>query len=268
MTTTLARKHSVNGDLLEKRIQVAIAGVGGNGAQVVGLLARLHLAVLALGHPLGLHITAYDPDSVSEANVGRQLWSPSDVGENKAIVAIHRCNQFYGLDWDAVPARYEGARCDILVSCVDTRKARRGFARHIEGGAGPSYYWLDMGNEQHIAQCCLGEIPCSYQRRKTPNPRLPLPTELFPELRSNAPESETHSCSLRISLQSQGLFINDFAARASMQVLYRLLTKGRITTHGAFINLDTYRMSPIPIDPDVWRRMGYQACPDSVQRAA
>lgn len=264
MTIATKNGHSVNGDLLEKRVRVAIAGVGGNGAQVVGLLARLHLAILALGHPLGLHATAYDPDSVSEANVGRQLWSPSDVGLNKAIVAIHRCNRFYGLDWDAVPARYDGGRCDILVSCVDTRKARRDFSDQIEGGTGPAYYWLDMGNEEHIAQCCLGEIPLSYRRRATtPNPRLPLPTELFPELRRNTPEVETHSCSLRISLQSQGLFINDFAARASMQLLYRLFTKGRIDTHGAFINLASYRMSPIPIDREVWRRMGYEPEPDA-----
>ena len=115
-----------------------------------------------------------------------------------------------------------------------------------------------MGNEEAIAQCCLGEVPRAYSQRKTNDPRLPLPTELFPALRSAEPENNTHSCSLRISLQSQGLFINDFAARASMQLLYRLLTQGRIEIHGAFINLSTYRMNPIPIDTTVWARMGYK----------
>ena len=43
-------------------------------------------------------------------------------------------------------------------------------------------------------------------------------------------------CSLRISLQSQGLFINDFVARSSMQELYRLFTRGTIAFHGAFVN--------------------------------
>ncbi len=261
------KHHSINGDLLERPVSVAVAGVGGNGAQVIGLLARLNLAILALGHPFGVRVTAYDPDAVSEANVGRQLWSPSDIGENKAIVAIERCNLFYRLGWDGVPARYDGESCDILVSCVDTRRARRGFAGQIEHGRGPQYYWLDMGNEESIGQCCLGEVPRAYGRRATGDPRLPLPTELFAELRSTAPETNTHSCSLRISLQSQGLFVNDFVARASMQVLYRLFTRGRIETHGAFLNLDTYRMSPIPIDAAVWRRMGYNA-PEPTRIAA
>ncbi len=259
MNTNWTKQHSINAALLDRRIAVAVAGVGGNGAQVVGLLARLDLAIRALGHPYGLHVTGYDPDSVSEANVGRQLWSPSDIGENKAIVAIERCNMYYRLDWDAVPQRYEGDTCDILISCVDTRKARRGFATQIENCMGPRHYWLDMGNEEAIGQCCLGEVSSGYARRKTSDPRLPLPTELFAALRSNEPEDNTHSCSLRISLQSQGLFINDFVARASMQVLYRLLTKGWIETHGAFLNLDSYRMTPIPIDVAVWERMGYTA---------
>lgn len=262
------KHHSINGELLERQVSVAVAGVGGNGAQVIGLLARLNLAVLALGHPSGIRVAAYDPDTVSEANVGRQLWSPSDIGENKAIVAVERCNLFYRLGWDGVPWRYDGQDCDILVSCVDTRKARRGFAEQIDRCRGPKYYWLDMGNEESIGQCCLGEVPRAYASRGTSDPRLPLPTELFAALRSTAPETNTHSCSLRISLQSQGLFINDFVARASMQLLYRLFTRGRIETHGAFLNLDTYRMNPIPVDPVVWSRMGYTAAESDERHAA
>jgi PRTRC genetic system ThiF family protein len=262
------KKHSINPDLLERQVSVAVAGVGGNGAQVIGLLARLNLAILALGHPFGIRVTAYDPDTVSEANVGRQLWSPSDIGENKAIVAVERCNLFYRLGWDGVPWRYDGEDCDILVSCVDTRKARRGFAEQIERCRGPKYYWLDMGNEESIGQCCLGEVPRAYASRGTSDPRLPLPTELFAALRSTAPETNTHSCSLRISLQSQGLFINDFVARSSMQVLYRLFTRGTIVFHGAFLNIESFRMNPIPVDPVVWSRMGYTASESDERHAA
>jgi PRTRC genetic system ThiF family protein len=262
------KHHSINGELLERQVSVAVAGVGGNGAQVIGLLARLNLAILALGHPFGIRVAAYDPDTVSEANVGRQLWSPSDIGENKAIVAVERCNLFYRLGWDGVPWRYDGQACDILVSCVDTRKARRGFAEQIERGSGPKYYWLDMGNEESIGQCCLGEVPRDYAGRGTGDPRLPLPTELFAALRSGAPETNTHSCSLRISLQSQGLFINDFVARSSMQVLYKLFTRGTIVFHGAFLNLESFRMNPIPVDPVVWSRMGYHAPDMAASKAA
>lgn len=70
-----SHSHSIHGDLLSTRVRVTVAGAGGNGAQVIGMLARLDLAIRALGHPHGLHVTAYDPDTVSEANVGRQIWS-------------------------------------------------------------------------------------------------------------------------------------------------------------------------------------------------
>lgn len=264
-----SHSHSIHGDLLSTRVRVTVAGAGGNGAQVIGMLARLDLAIRALGHAHGLHVTAYDPDTVSEANVGRQIWSPSDIGENKAIVAIERANLFYGLDWEAEPKRYTKEHCDILISCVDTRKARQAFASAIANGSGPKNYWLDMGNEEAIGQCCLGEVPNAHARRRSSTSlRLPLATELFEGLRSRAPEVNTHSCSLRISLQSQGLFINDFVARCSMQILYRLFTKGSLRHHGAFINLDSMRMGPIAIDPAVWDRMGYKAASEALKGAA
>lgn len=39
--------------------------------------------------------------------MGRQLYSRADVGCFKALVTIYRLNQFYGLDWDADPYRYD-----------------------------------------------------------------------------------------------------------------------------------------------------------------
>eukprot|EP01031_Cornospumella_fuschlensis_P020928 gene20928-25647_t len=42
-------------------------------------MAKSSRAMRALGHPCGLHVRAFDPDTVSEANVGRQLYSRADV---------------------------------------------------------------------------------------------------------------------------------------------------------------------------------------------
>ena len=129
--------HLIDAELLNHRVQVHLVGVGGNGAQMAACLARLDIAMKALGHPGGLHVKAFDADRVSEANVGRQLYSRADVGRFKSLVTIHRLNQFYGLDWDAYPFRYEeyprsgyrGQDGDLVVSCVDTRSARRGYPR-------------------------------------------------------------------------------------------------------------------------------------------
>ena len=69
--------HPVNIDLI---------GVGGGGSLVLSGLVRLHLAIKSLGHPHGLAVNVWDPDIVSQANVGRQLFAPNEIGLNKAEV--------------------------------------------------------------------------------------------------------------------------------------------------------------------------------------
>ena len=60
-------------------VTVLVAGAGGTGSQVITNLARMSVALQALGHP-GLHLTAFDPDTVTEANIGRQLFSETELG--------------------------------------------------------------------------------------------------------------------------------------------------------------------------------------------
>lgn len=259
----LMASHFLPEDLVTRRVRVALAGVGGNGAQMLHCLARLDRALRELGHPSGLYVSAFDPDTISEANLGRQIWFGSDVGENKAILGVERVNLAYGLDWMAIPARYdasvnrEWSHCDMLISCVDTRSARRQFDGFIRRSLGPKHYWLDLGNEEHIGNCVLGEVPRKH-RDQNPVLRLPMVTELFPRLLDKTtPEVNTPSCSLRLSLQSQGLFINDTTVRFAAQILYRLFSRGQIAHHGALINLDSMRVNPIAVDPLVWKRYGY-----------
>lgn len=257
-------EHVIDASLLNKRLQVHLIGVGGNGAQMAACLARLDIAMKALGHPYGLHVTAFDGDRVSEANVGRQLYSPADVGRFKAIVTIHRLNQFYGLDWIAQPYRYEdcqrntllGSSADLVVSCVDSRAARRAIHAWLFDGYSNYRYWLDLGNTEATAQVVLGEVPSCKGLRQSP--RLPCVTELFPELLNEAvPDDNAPSCSVRMSLAAQGLFINDVAVRYAAQLLYELFSKGRLTQHGVLVNLASKRSGPIDIDPVTWRRFGY-----------
>ena len=54
-------------------VTVFVIGAGGTGSQVATGLARMSVALQALGHP-GLHVTVFDPDTVTEANIGRQLF--------------------------------------------------------------------------------------------------------------------------------------------------------------------------------------------------
>lgn len=255
--------HTIHEELLDKRIEIALAGVGGNGSQVLNALPRLDLALRALGHPHGLHCIAFDPDNVSEANIGRNVWSPSDVGQNKALLGVSRVNAYYGTDFDAEPVRYDGhlsygdADCDILIACVDTRRARASIRKMIEEGSGPRHYHLDLGNGELFGQVVLGEVRQRADRPGTA-PRLPFVTDLFPEIAdTRQPEVERHSCSLAVSLESQGLFVNDFVARIAVELLRQLLMRGQLAHHGALVNLKTMTMSAIPVDESAWRRFGY-----------
>ena len=260
-------EHLIHPKLLERRVAVHLVGVGGNGAQMAACLARLDIAMRALGHPCGLHVTAFDADRVSEANVGRQLYSAADIGRHKALVTIHRLNQFYGLDWEAVPMRYEdhvdlrySAGADLLISCVDSRSAR-GLLHRIAWRDSSRYrYWLDLGNTEATAQVVLGEPEGgSASEAGATGPRLPCVTELFPELLDNtAPEDNLPSCSVRMSLASQGLFVNDVAVRFAAQLLYELFSKGRLSAHGVVVNLESKRSGPIEVDPRTWARFGFR----------
>lgn len=278
-------EHLINAELLTVRVAIHLIGVGGNGAQMAACLARLDIAMKALGHPCGLHVTAFDADQVSEANVGRQLYSPADIGQNKAVLTVHRLNQFYGLDWQAEPCRYErhGERTflntqpHIVISCVDSAAARAALhQRFFDDHTAPAY-WLDLGNTEHSAQVVLGEPggSKSWTRKQasskaaTNPPRLPCVTELFPALLTPAPdEHNTPSCSARVSLASQGLFVNDVAVRFAAQLLYELFSKGRLRQHGVVINLDSKRSGPIDVDPSAWARFGFgSACTASLHHA-
>ena len=255
-------EHRINPTLLRGRVRVHLVGVGGNGAQMAHCLARLDLALRALGHPAGLHLTAYDADRVSEANVGRQVYSPSDIGQHKAVLTIHRLNQFYGLDWEALPTRYAVPRAghpapDIVVSCVDSARSRRDVHQGLFGHWTGTRYWLDLGNTEATGQIVLGEPRC--RAAKDEWARLPCVTELFPQLLDEGiKEDATPSCSVRMSLASQGLFVNDIVVRWAGQFLYELFSTGLLRQHGVVVNLDAKRCGPIDVDPAVWKRFGVQ----------
>ena len=80
-------------------------------------------------------------------------------------------------------------------------------------------------------------------------------------------EDSAPYCSVRVSLASQGLFVNDTVVRFAAQLLYELFSCGRLTAHGVVINLGSKRTGPIDINPEVWRRYGFDhAMPAKAKR--
>ncbi|MDJ1470215.1 PRTRC system ThiF family protein [Xanthocytophaga flava] len=256
--------HYIDNYLLNPthKVSVTLIGVGGTGSQVLSGLARMHLAMVKLGHP-GLHVIAYDADIVSEANVGRQLFSPSDLGFNKAILLISRINRFYGLSWEAIPVNYTKkyvsanhiSPSNILITCVDTAKARLEISKIytdsmtvFHNSFYKPFYWMDYGNSHSTGQVILGTVR-PIQQPKSVNKlyeTLPTVTDMFPDL-INADDDvqQGPSCSLAEALSKQDLLINSTLAQFGIALLWKMFREVRISYHGAFINLSTFMVNPI-----------------------
>ena len=251
--------------LLSERARVVLIGCGGNGSQMLTGLARLDHAIRALGHP-GLDVEVYDPDTVSEANIGRQLFSPADVGQFKACVHVQRINHFFGLDWRAHPRKYDrekaifqAAQPAIFVVCVDSKAARQKISEGLTNRM--NTYVLDLGNRASDGQVLLGQTPGTLAVDEEAaeakglarfNPRgsvpLPYPYATLPELVDTAePEDDTPSCGLAEALARQELFVNQSVVTPALAILWEFFRRGRVTWHGAFVNLKTGSMRAIPV---------------------
>src|ERR1700752_4469995 len=111
-------KHSIPQSMVVRPWQVNVIGGGGTGSALLPNLARLHHAMLELGHPGGIECTVYDDDTVSETNVGRQGFYPVDVGQPKATLLVNRLNNLMGTRWEARVrrlVRQDRLRCDRVI---------------------------------------------------------------------------------------------------------------------------------------------------------
>lgn len=285
--------HTVPGYLLKPQhpVTINLIGCGGTGSQLLTHLARIDFTLRAGGlgfgtHP-GLHVRAFDGDTVSEANIGRQNFAPSDVGQNKAVVLITRINRFYGQNWEAHPYMYDESviakdlhRVNIIITCVDSAKARITIAKinkqkpvPIKKEVGQTtgrwtelpyfqnternthayqrqYYWLDLGNGRNSGQVVLGSLSTVKQPEGLAGTIDKLPTilDLFPNLEAHDTEEEQgHSCSVAESINSQDLCTNSQMAEWGKKLIWNIFRKMRLETHGVFINLDQMCVNPLPI---------------------
>lgn len=261
----MKRVHYTDNYLINPQhpVTVNLIGVGGTGSQVLTCLARLDMTLCALGHP-GLFVTVYDPDTVTEANIGRQLFSLSDVGLNKAQCLVTRINNFFGNDWKAVPDIYPAILKDarltnlanITITCTDNIRSRLdmwNILKAVPVSECRSYetplYWMDFGNTQNMGQAILGTVP---KKIKQPVSQL---YETVSSLRVitrlvKYPKKEKDSgpsCSLAEALEKQDLFINSTLAQLGCNILWKMFRHGMIEHHGLYLNLEMMKVNPIPV---------------------
>lgn len=242
------------------KVTIDLVGMGGTGSQVLTNLSRMNEAMLKLGHP-GLHVRAWDPDEVTEANMGRQLFSRSDIGQNKAIVLITRVNRFFGTEWESRAEKFSGRHfSNLLITCVDTAKARVQIGERLSGISKKKfepmdqpYYWLDIGNLQKTGQVVLGTIqrikqpPVHPASNKKHTSMLANVIKKFPQLKRIKEVNQGPSCSLAEALEKQDLFINSTLAQFGCNLIWKLFREGNLVYHGCYVNLETFNVNPIRI---------------------
>lgn len=247
-------------------VTIFVVGAGGTGSQVITNLARMDMALQALGHP-GMHVTVFDPDIITEANIGRQLFSEAELGQNKAMAIVTRINRFFGTTWTAESCHYplrktsgnktEQKLANIIITCTDNIRSRldlwRLLKKHRDVSANNEktpVYWMDFGNAQTTGQVLIGTIRNKIRQPASgefiPMPKMNVITEEVSY--STVKEKDSGpSCSLAEALEKQDLFINSMLAQVGCDILWRMFREGRTLHRGAYVNLNTLRINPIPV---------------------
>ena len=261
--------HFIHNNLLDATnpITINLIGAGGTGSQVLTALARMHHALIELGHS-GFALTLWDDDTITNANLGRQLFAESEVGLYKSVALINRVNRFFGTNWKTKTIKFtrdtqkENSNelvSSLYISCVDSVNARFEIADIIKDSyKNCSYhqrdiplYWLDFGNSKYSGQVILstiGKHPQPKSKKFTPIKKLPFITEEYKELLEHSEETDdTPSCSMADALQKQDLFINSALAQMGTSLLWDMFRNGFIKNRGFFLNLKNYRTQPLPL---------------------
>lgn len=235
-------KHITPPEFHTQPLYIELIGAGATGSLILAGLVRLHLAMLELGHPHGLIVRCWDPDTVSHANIGRQLFVESDIAQNKAVTLISRYNYHFGLEWVAEPERFKSTQSFhrgnvIVITAVDSRKSRAEINEVI--GNYSNAYCIDCGCGRDFGQIYVGNG----------SKELPYPWVKHPELIDASKDgARRSSCSMADSLEHHGLFVNQFVATGVLEFIWQLFRNGGLDYSELYFNLKTGRMTPHMIE--------------------
>lgn len=248
-------------------ITITVIGAGGTGSLLLGTLARLNQAILRLKR-IYLHVKVFDFDRISDNNIVRQNFSPSDIGLFKSKVIVERLNRFYNTRWTGFPYRWEEepeeVRANIIITCVDTASTRFALSKKLRKWTETTdhpekfAYWIDIGNTQHTCNIIMGGygelageitgdefIEGTGKERLKKESVLPFITQRHPDLRKHEKRNPSPSCSLAESLNEQSIMINDFAAKIGGKLLWELITQDKLSWCGCYANIETMNFKKI-----------------------
>lgn len=223
---------------------VALVGCGGTGSHIAQALARI--AVHAAQGGQEPRLIFIDGDEVEEKNVGRQLFTPHDVGRNKAMALAERFGRLFGLRIEAIPEMatidvlkrlwpkgnpFQHEQVGILVGAVDSAVARK--TMHAALGAQPWAIWLDAGNHEYAGQVSVGTASNHYLVKPAVAglcTSLPAPSLIDPEILEATPPKRRADCAAAVEDNLQGLMVNTQVAAVAAVYLERLIIRRQLQT--------------------------------------
>jgi len=247
-------------------IEVNLIGAGGTGSKVLTALMEMSYSLTELGHA-GLQVRLWDDDVITEANLGRQRFAPSETGLYKSVALINRINRFMGTKWKAETQKFErnalgglpeNAKASIYITCVDNVKARfeiaemlKAMSKQRRANRDQPKYWLDFGNSQNTGQVILstvGEIKQPDSEKYETVESLLMVTDEFAELLKHSEQTDdTPSCSLAEALEKQDLYINATLAQMGCSLLWTIFRYGMTENRGFFLNLKNFQTQPLKV---------------------
>ena len=146
---------------------------------------------------------------------------------------------------------------NIIITCTDNIRSRLDLWRFLKHHRKNTHndektpiYWMDFGNAQTTGQVLIGNIRNKiHQPASTEYHTIPRMNVITEETSYSTIEEKDSgpSCSLAEALQKQDLFINSMLAQTGCDILWRMFREGRTFYRGAYLNLDTLRVNPIPV---------------------
>lgn len=232
-------------------LTVILVGVGGTGSALALSLGRLayHLKVKGVA----VQILFVDQDTIEAKNIGRQLFSPSEIGANKAEALAFRLNAAFGLGISAAPVPFTVARfeewtagstsragANLLISAVDNHLARREIAKAV-GRQNGRWYCLELANEHSSGQVLLGSItePDAIKFDKLglcsglPSPYLQEPLLLEPP----PADGNALSCADLTLREEQSPVVNQMVAAIAADYAYQFLVRRELVQMASYFSL-------------------------------
>lgn len=232
-------------------ISIVVVGLGGTGSILARHVCRTVYDMRRRGLQTPQSICFVDPDIVEAKNVGRQMFTPADVGQYKAELLAKRFNYALGLNivWHNEPFDSERhtdkyGNKTVILGAVDNHLARQAIAK-AKG------VWIDAGNHFDSGQVVIGNTdnPSLVERWADGEWRhLPNASLVFPELleADDDPQPDV-SCADLVEMGEQHLLVNDMMATIAGQYIYKLLYRQPVHTFMTFVDCNTLTMRSVPI---------------------